>query len=242
MTKLALLAVLVSAVVSLGAMNPGCACAPSQQCELVRALCGIDVCIKADPGGWRRCQGLSEDCNVESSCLTRSECTRQLIDTCAARMTPGAAGYEAYARCRSLDCSSSSPPPPAPPDAAPASPDAGAACAGVLCNGACCTGYPCFSGKRCRCLPSVADCSVPDAGEGAAPITPSCCSDAPLCSAQGKRCCFLPESSGLPAQVRCLTQCSSERRHCTFAPYLQSDQASSCLPPPYDTAGLLCPF
>ena len=242
MTKLPLLTVLVCAVLSLGALDPGCACAPSQQCELVRALCRIDVCIKVDPAGWRRCDDLSEDCNVESSCLTRSECQRQFMDSCAARMTPGSVGYEAYTRCRSLDCSTPSPPPPVTPDAAPSTPDAGAVCAGVPCEGACCTGYPCFSGKRCTCLPSVAECFTPDGGEGAPAITPSCCSDAPLCSSQGKRCCFLPESAGAPAQVRCLTQCSSERRHCTFAPYLQSDQASSCLPPPYDTAGLLCPF
>ncbi len=228
----------VSALVATQAES--CSCTATQQCQLLRALCKIDVCIKTDPQGWQECQGLSEDCGVDR-CLARSECTDAFLARCTARMTPGQVGYEAYTACGNLDCTNRPPAMPGPDAAAPA-PDAAPVCAGTLCDGRCCTGYPCFAGKRCTCLSSVAECAAPDAGTDLPPITSSCCSDAPLCSSQGKLCCFVAPSATAPAQTRCLSSCSSESRHCTFAPYLQSDGTRSCLPPPYDRAMVQCPF
>ena len=226
----------------LAAGEPGCSCAPSQQCQLIRALCKIDLCIKTDRGGWARCQDTPEGCDVDS-CFSRADCMADFMARCAARMAPGTAGHAAYSRCTNLDCSTpAGPPPAAAPDAQIAPPpDAASTCAGVMCDGACCTAYPCFSGKRCTCLPSVAACFAPDAGAPGPAITPACCSDSPLCSSQGKLCCFIPATEAAPAQTRCLSSCP-ESRHCTFAPYLQPDGTRSCLPPPYDSAGVLCPF
>ena len=237
----------------LGAVTqPGCTCAPAQHCQLVRALCRIDLCVRTDKAGWAACQGAPESCTIEPHCVTHAECLEDFMSRCSARMAPGAAEYTAYVACSQLDCSPRTPAPPAdavvppdpepPADAALRPPDAGAFCAGVSCGGSCCTAYACFTGKGCTCVSGVAACHPPDTGEPNPAITPSCCSDAPLCSAQNKLCCFVPAPSGLPAQTRCLTRCSSEARHCTFAPYLQSDGARSCLPPPHDTAGLVCPF
>ncbi len=212
-----------------------CTCAPAQQCELIRALCKLDVCVKTDSAGWARCESAPASCGVDT-CQTRAECESDFMIRCTARMVPGASGYERYQQCATLDCSTR-PMPPAPP-----APDAAPVCAGVMCGGACCTAYPCFAGKRCACVASASACLPPDAGDGAPAITPSCCSDAPLCAAQGKLCCFVPATASAAAQTRCLSACSSEARHCTFAPYLQWDNATSCLPPPYDSQGVLCPF
>lgn len=216
-----------------------CSCSPSEQCQLIRAVCKLDVCVKTDPQGWAQCESAPTSCGPDL-CQTRLECESDFMTRCTARMAPGASGYARYQECARLDCSARPAPPPL-PDAA-AAPDAGVMCAGVMCGGACCTGYPCFAGERCTCLPSPGACQPTGGGEDAPPITPSCCSDAPLCASQGKLCCFVAATGGAPAQTRCLSACSSEARHCTFAPYLQGDATTSCLPPPYDTQGVLCPF
>jgi hypothetical protein len=175
---------------------------------------------------------------------------------CRERMVPGAEGYEAYRRCALLECGRAVPdaapwavdaplPPDAPatpPDAMPPVADAAPTCAGVWCDGACCTAYPCFQGKRCRCAASPTECSSPGGADESPAFSPTCCSSSPLCSAQGRRCCFVAALAGGPARTQCLTTCSSELRQCTFAPYLQSDGASSCLPPPFDRSGVPCPF
>lgn len=246
----------LAALVILAMLHPGCICAPSQECQLVRALCKIDVCIKTDAEGWYACQRLPDQCDpIEGACTTRGECVEGFMSRCTERMVPGASSYMAYRQCAELDCSTPRPPaspppdavatpdarPPTVPDAAPPGSSGPPPCAGVMCNGACCTAYPCFSGKGCTCAPSVSACMTPDAGASTPPLTPACCSDAPLCSAQNKQCCFVPATADTPAQTRCLTKCP-ESRHCTFAPYLQLDGTTSCLPAPYDTAGVLCPF
>ncbi len=225
---------------------------------MVRALCKVDVCIRTDTHGWTYCQSLPDACDpIEGACTTRTECTERFMDECAQRMAPGAPRYGEYSLCATLDCTPRMAPPmsPAPdalvvrdtdtqfPDAARPLPDAAPACAGVMCAGACCTAHPCFSGKTCRCLPSAGDCTAPDAGDYTPPpISPACCSDAPLCAAQNRVCCFIPASATAPAETRCMTKCISESRHCTYAPYLQSDGTRSCLPPPYDQMGISCPF
>ncbi len=238
---------------------PGCSCTPSAECQLIRSLCKIDVCIRTDSAGWHACQGLPDQCDfIEGDCTTRAQCIEGFMDQCTQRMASGGPGYVAYSTCATLDCAprTTPPPPMAGPDAAMAGgangpypdaarpePDAAPGCAGVMCDGACCTAYPCFSGKTCRCLPSTAACSAPDAGDYTPPaISPSCCSDAPLCAAQNRQCCFISASAGTPAETRCMTKCVSETRHCTYAPYLQADGMRSCLPPPYDQAGVACPF
>jgi hypothetical protein len=90
-------------------------------------------------------------------------------------------------------------------------------------------------------MASVGECATQDAGAEAPALSPACCSDAPLCSAQGKLCCFVPATADLAAQTRCLASCPTQR-HCTFAPYLQDDGMRSCLPAPYNSGDIRCPF
>ena len=245
---------MLTALVLLAVLHPGCTCAPTQECQLYRALCKIDVCIRTDGEGWYACQQLPTSCDpIEGPCTTRGECVEGFMSRCTERMAPGAGSYPAYRQCAELDCSTrpAPPPPPPPPRDAAALPDAAPAsdaaptgpgptgCAGVMCGGSCCTAYPCFAGQGCTCAPSVTACAAPDGA--APPLSPACCSTAPLCSAQNRECCFVPATVDTPAQTRCMTKCPEHRR-CTFAPYLQADGMSSCLPPPYDSAGILCPF
>ncbi len=242
-------AALVLAAVA-AATNRGCSCQPSEQCQLVRALCKLDLCRKTDTAGWAYCNSQPDTCDpIEGACTTRSECLTVFMDRCSERMVPGAFGYDDYARCATLDCSAgpAAPPPPPPsvpdasvsPDAETVVPDAGAPpfCAGVLCDGACCTAYPCFANGRCTCVASVSACKAPGGGD-APPFSPTCCSDAPLCSAQNKVCCFIPASGGLPAQTRCLADCAGEQ-HCVSAPFRNED-GSSCLG--HSDAQPPCPF
>ncbi len=243
--------VLLIGLSTLAATGKGCSCRPSEECQLIRALCRADICRKTDPAGWSACEAISGGCDsIETSCISHGECLEAFLERCTARMVPGAFAYGDYAHCASLDCLPNPAPPP--PDAASVT-DAGTrrdaavppppppTCAGVLCDGSCCTAYPCFSGGHCICVGSVADCMASEPGGDPPPLTPSCCSDAPLCSAQGKLCCFVPPTGSLPAQTRCLSSCA-EARHCVFAPYLQADGMSSCLPAPYDEASASCPF
>ncbi len=238
-------------IAAAAAANPGCSCQASEQCQLIRALCKLDLCRKTDTAGWAYCDSLPDACDPIERCTPRSECLTAFMDRCTGRMVPGALGYSDYAECAVLDCSGApAPPPPAspvsdatlPPDAAHGSDAAPPPpmCAGVLCDGACCTAYPCFTKGHCTCVTSVSACKAPGGGGDVPPFSPTCCSDAPLCSAQNKVCCFVPASAGLPAQTRCLASCPDER-HCVTAPF-QRIAGGSCLPPILDTAGTPCPF
>lgn len=208
------------AALLLAVLHPGCICAPGQDCQLVRALCRIDLCVERDPYGWAACHEAPATCDsVEPGCVTRADCVETFLARCTASMTPDQPRYSAYLACARIDCSRRSPAPPdapreTPADAAPPPPRPDAA-------------------------PARPDAAPPGK---APPIAVSCCADSPLCDAQGKVCCFVPESGAEPAQTRCLTTCSSEARHCAYAPYRQPDGARSCLPPPHDTSGVACPY
>ena len=165
---------------------------------------------------------------------------KRFFDACPERIA-GTKYADAYEKCAYCPAADAAPPvdapPPPPPDAAGPTtcPPKTVWCA---LSQVCCEKPHYEPGaKDCSCpgAPPPVDAApvpVPDAAPPAT-IWAECCSDSPICTLSGQKCCFVPPATGAAPEIVCRTTCP-EARHCAL-------DLSSCLPPPYTPAMVDCP-